>query len=76
MDLETGESMGLSETGPWYGPVSLERYLLADLERHVLLRNTLVHAMGLGDANAEFLEPIAELGCGQVLSIGESSSVE
>lgn len=75
-DIEAGRPAGQSATANWYGPFSLKRYLLADLERHLLLRNTLVHAVGIGEASPALLKDIADLGGGRVLSVGVAADAE
>ncbi|MCO5166941.1 MAG: VWA domain-containing protein [Planctomycetes bacterium] len=69
-DPETGADHGDAEELHYYGPYVEWRFLLRDVERMNLFRRAELHCVGIGEADPELLRELAELGRGELRTIG------
>ena len=72
-DPETGAPLASSPTLHYYGPYVEWDLLLLDVERMNLFRKAQLHCLGIGEAQGDMLERLAELGGGQLRTIGGGS---
>ncbi|MEO0481611.1 MAG: hypothetical protein AAF196_19240 [Planctomycetota bacterium] len=70
-DNETGEKLENTEFLNYQGPYvhGLQLYQLDDLRRMNLFRRAELHCVGIGEANHQLLEAMAEIGHGQAVKV-------
>lgn len=70
-DPETGQKLPDQDIVNYYGPYAQADHLTRDLVRMNLFRKARIHCIGIGEADPQLLQQIAEIGGGQFRSISK-----
>jgi hypothetical protein len=73
-NLESGAAGSTTTDLLFYGPYNRDDWLLEDVKRMNSFRRIRIHAIGIGEANMDLLERLAEIGHGETFSFGKKQS--
>ncbi len=60
----------------YYGPFHQDQWLIEDVKRMNAFRRLRLHCIGLGEANMTLLENLAQIGHGEVMSVGRQVAAQ
>jgi hypothetical protein len=72
VDVEYNADAPRSANLEYHGPYTDERWLLEDLRRMNAFRRIRIHCVGLGEANIQLLQRLADVGNGELFVVGKS----
>lgn len=70
---ESGAEAPRAPTLVYHGPYDQDDWLLEDVRRMNVFRRICIHAIGIGEANMDLLERLAEIGHGETFSFGKKN---
>ncbi len=74
LDTEYNKAAPRTPTIQYHGPYDQDEWLVEDVKRMNALRRIKIHCIGLGEANKNLLDRLAEIGNGQVFVVGEKKA--